>query len=162
AAARVKLLTPQAMLPRLKQGLDLLASTGRDRTDRQRTLRGAIAWSYDLLHEGMQRLFVRCAVFVGGAQLEQLQAVCGDAAGIGARDGVGSRPPLRSLARTPSSACARSGRSAGSSPGWAISPCSRTTVRRWPSRARSGIRRRSRLLRTTSRSRTRSRPTTWS
>src|SRR4029077_7627760 len=42
AAARVKLLTPQAMLPRLKQGLDLLASPSRDRTDRQRTLRGAI------------------------------------------------------------------------------------------------------------------------
>jgi len=74
AAARVKLLTPQAMLPRLKQGLDLLASSGRDRTDRQRTLRGAIAWSYDLLDAGMQRLFARSAVFVGGAQLEQLVA----------------------------------------------------------------------------------------
>src|SRR5207253_9915709 len=77
AAARVKLLTPQAMLPRLKQGLDLLVSTAADRTDRQRTLRGAIAWSYDLLDGGLKRLFARSAVFVSGAQLEELEAVCG-------------------------------------------------------------------------------------
>ena len=83
AAARVKLLTPQAMLPRLKQGLDLLASGARDRTDRQRTLRGAIAWSYDLLDPGMQRLFARCAVFVGGAQLDELEVVCGPAGELG-------------------------------------------------------------------------------
>ena len=83
AAARVKLLTPQAMLPRLKQSLDLLASTARDRTDRQRTLRGAIAWSYDLLDDGLKVLFARSAVFVGGARLEQLEAVCGPAADLG-------------------------------------------------------------------------------
>ncbi|HEX6062560.1 MAG TPA: adenylate/guanylate cyclase domain-containing protein, partial [Candidatus Limnocylindria bacterium] len=83
AAARVKLLTPQAMLPRLAKGLDLLASSAPDRTDRQRTLRGAIAWSYDLLDEGMRRLFARCAVFVAGAQLEQLEQVCGPASAIG-------------------------------------------------------------------------------
>ena len=83
AAARVKMLTPQAMLPRLRQGLDLLASTARDRTDRQRTLRGAIAWSYDLLDDGLKRLFARCAVFVNGARLEELEAICGPAAEIG-------------------------------------------------------------------------------
>ena len=83
AAARVKILTPQAMLPRLKSGLGLLASTSPDRTDRQRTLRGAIGWSYDLLDDGMQRLFRRCGVFVGGAGLDQLEAVCGPAAEIG-------------------------------------------------------------------------------
>jgi predicted ATPase/class 3 adenylate cyclase len=83
AAARMKLLTPQAMLPRLKRGLDLLASSSVERTDRQRTLRGAIAWSYDLLDPGMQRLFARYAIFVGGAQLEQLEAVCGPAGDIG-------------------------------------------------------------------------------
>jgi predicted ATPase/class 3 adenylate cyclase len=82
AAARVKLLSPQAMLPRLKQGLDLLASTSPDRTDRQRTLRGAIAWSYDLLDAGLQRLFARSGVFVGGAMLEQLESVCGPASEI--------------------------------------------------------------------------------
>jgi len=91
AAARVKLLSPQAMLPRLRQGLDLLASTAADRTDRQRTLRGAIGWSYDLLDEGMQRLFRRCGVFVGGAAIEQLEAVCGPDAEIGRSvfDGIG-------------------------------------------------------------------------
>ncbi len=83
AAARIKLLTPQAMLPRLMKGLDLLASSSPDRTDRQRTLRGAIAWSYDLLDEGLQRLFSRCAVFVNGAQLEELEAVCGPSSELG-------------------------------------------------------------------------------
>jgi len=83
AAARVKLLAPQAMLPRLRKGLDLLASASPDRTDRQRTLRGAIAWSYDLLDEGLKRLFVRSGVFVGGAMLDQLEAVCGPASEIG-------------------------------------------------------------------------------
>ena len=83
AAARIKILTPQAMLPRLRQGLDLLSSPGRDRTDRQRTLRGAIAWSYDLLDDGMKRLFARCAVFVGGANLDELESVCGPIGDIG-------------------------------------------------------------------------------
>jgi len=83
AAARTKLLSPQAMLPRLKKGLDLLASASPDRTDRQRTLRGAIAWSYDLLDDGLKRLFARCGVFVAGAMLDQLEAVCGPAREIG-------------------------------------------------------------------------------
>ena len=91
AAARIKMLTPQAMLPRLRKGLDLLASGSRDRTDRQRTLRGAIAWSHDLLDDGQKRLFARCAVFVGGAYLEELEAVCGPADEVGREvlDGVG-------------------------------------------------------------------------
>ncbi|MEP6693306.1 MAG: hypothetical protein ABJB39_01525, partial [Chloroflexota bacterium] len=83
AAARVKLLSPQAMLPRLKKGLDLLASSSPDRTDRQRTLRGAIAWSYDLLDDGLKRLFARGGVFVAGSMLEQLEAVCGPAGEVG-------------------------------------------------------------------------------
>jgi predicted ATPase/class 3 adenylate cyclase len=83
AAARVKLLSPQAMLPRLRKGIDLLASSSPDRTDRQRTLRGAIAWSYDLLDEGLRRFFGRSAVFVGGAMLGQLEPVCGPASEIG-------------------------------------------------------------------------------
>ena len=83
AAARVKVLSPQAMLPRLRQGLDLLASTAVDRTDRQRTLRGAIGWSYDLLDDGMKRLFRRNGVFVAGAALEQVEEVCGPEDAIG-------------------------------------------------------------------------------
>jgi predicted ATPase/class 3 adenylate cyclase len=83
AAARVKLLAPQAMLPRLRKGLDLLASSAPDRTDRQRTLRGAIAWSYDLLDDGLRRLFARSGVFVSGAMLEQIDQVCGPANELG-------------------------------------------------------------------------------
>ena len=77
AAARVKVLTPQAMLPKLRQGLDMLASTGRDLPERQRTLRGAIAWSWDLLSDGEKRLFAHLAVFVAGAMLQQIEEVNG-------------------------------------------------------------------------------------
>jgi class 3 adenylate cyclase len=52
AAARVRLLTPQAMLDRLGQRLTLLTSGPRDLPSRQPTLRGAIDWSYELLSEG--------------------------------------------------------------------------------------------------------------
>src|SRR5437764_406183 len=79
AAARVKVLTPQAMLPKLRQGLDVLASTARDLPERQRTLNGAIAWSWDLLNDSEKRLFGRLAVFVAGAMLPEIEAVSGDA-----------------------------------------------------------------------------------
>ena len=83
AAARVKVLTPQAMLPKLRQGLDVLASTARDLPERQRTLRGAIAWSWDLLSEAERKLFTRLAVFVAGGMLPQVEEVCGPASEIG-------------------------------------------------------------------------------
>jgi predicted ATPase len=79
AAARVKVLTPQAMLPKLRQGLDVLASTARDLPERQRTLRGAIEWSWNLLNEHERRLFTRLGVFVAGAMLPQIERVSGDA-----------------------------------------------------------------------------------
>jgi predicted ATPase/class 3 adenylate cyclase len=83
AAARIKLLSPQQMLPRLEQRLDLLAGGARDLPDRQRTLRGAIDWSYDLLDEAHRRLFARFSLFVGGASLEAAEAVCGPAGELG-------------------------------------------------------------------------------
>jgi predicted ATPase len=83
AAARVKVLTPQSMLPKLREGLDMLASTGRDLPERQRTLRGAIAWSWDLLKDAEKRLFTRLAVFVGGAMLPQIEEICGPAKDLG-------------------------------------------------------------------------------
>jgi predicted ATPase/class 3 adenylate cyclase len=91
AAARIKLLTPQQMLPRLEQRLDLLAGGARDLPDRQRTLRGAIDWSYDLLDEAHRRLFGRFSVFVGGATLEAAEAVCGPAPelGLDVLEGIG-------------------------------------------------------------------------
>src|SRR5438128_1682053 len=66
AAARIKLLPPQALLARLERRLMLLTGGMRDLPARQQTLRGAIAWSYDLLEAGQQALFRRLAVFVGG------------------------------------------------------------------------------------------------
>ncbi len=78
AAARVKLLNPQAMLPRLESRLALLGSGGsRDLPARQQTLRGAIDWSYGLLDEPGRCLFARASVFSGGFDLEAAEAICG-------------------------------------------------------------------------------------
>ena len=88
AAARVKVLSPQAILPRLESSLDLLSAGARDLPERQRTLRGAIAWSWDLLTEPQRRLFVRFGVFVGGARLEEAEAVCGPDLGGDVLDGI--------------------------------------------------------------------------
>ena len=83
AAARIKLLAPEAILVRLEHQLAVLAAGSRDLPERQQTLRGAIAWSYDLLGEGERRLLGRLAVFVGGCNLEIAEAVCGPADEIG-------------------------------------------------------------------------------
>jgi predicted ATPase/DNA-binding CsgD family transcriptional regulator len=76
AAARIKLLPPQALLARLGQRLQILTSGARDAPARQQTLRNAIAWSYDLLNAEEQRLFRRLSVFVGGCTLEAAESVC--------------------------------------------------------------------------------------
>ena len=76
AAARVRLFSPAALLARLNQRLALLTGGARDRLARQQTLRGAIAWSYELLAAHEQRLFRRLAVFQGGRSLDAIAAVC--------------------------------------------------------------------------------------
>lgn len=76
AAARLNLLTPQAMLSRLAKRLDVLADGPRDQPERHHTLRAAIAWSYDLLHPEEQAVFRRIAVFAGGWTLDAAEAVC--------------------------------------------------------------------------------------
>jgi predicted ATPase/class 3 adenylate cyclase len=78
AAARVRVLTPQAILDRLSDRLGLLSGGARDLPARQQTLRGAIAWSHDLLDEMDRRAFARISVFAGGATLEQIEEVCFD------------------------------------------------------------------------------------
>ena len=75
AAARIKLLPPEALLARLEQRLPLLSGGARDAPDRQQTMRDAIAWSHDLLTEAEQALFRRLAVFAGGFTLEAAAAV---------------------------------------------------------------------------------------
>jgi predicted ATPase/class 3 adenylate cyclase len=92
AAARTKILSPEAMLKRLEDRLSLAAPTRRDLPQRQQTLRGAIAWSDDLLEEEERRLFARLSVFVGGFTLESAEDVCnpGGELGIDTLDGLAS------------------------------------------------------------------------
>jgi predicted ATPase/class 3 adenylate cyclase len=78
AAARVRILPPAAILDRLGDRLQLLSGGGANLPARQQTLRGAIAWSHDMLDEADARLFAGFSVFVGGAGIEEVEAVCGD------------------------------------------------------------------------------------
>ncbi len=92
AAARIKTLPPAAMLGRLENRLQILTGGARDLPVRQQTLRGAIAWSHDLLAEPEQRLFRRIAAFVGSGTFEAVEAVA-DARqdlGIDVIDGIDS------------------------------------------------------------------------
>jgi predicted ATPase/serine/threonine protein kinase/DNA-binding CsgD family transcriptional regulator len=75
AAARIKLLPPQALLGRLEHRLQVLTSGARDAPLRQQTLRNTLAWSYDLLDVKEQRLFRRLSVFVRGYTLEAVEGL---------------------------------------------------------------------------------------
>ncbi len=88
AAARIKLLPPQALLARLGQRLVVLTGGAKDVPARQQTLRNTIEWSYQLLDAQEQQLFRRLSAFVGGCTLEAIEAICdaldnNNAAGIG-------------------------------------------------------------------------------
>ena len=86
AAARTRFLPAAAVSARLGRPLDLQSAL-RDTPERHRTLREAIAWSYELLSIDQQAVFRRMAVFAGGCSLEAAQAVCGPTTSIGA-DGI--------------------------------------------------------------------------
>ena len=92
AAARMGTLSVEQISGRLEHSLGLLS--GRDRTapERQRTLRGALDWSYELLEEEERELFGRLSVFAGGFTLEAAEAVC-------AGEGVESEHVLDLLSR---------------------------------------------------------------
>jgi predicted ATPase/class 3 adenylate cyclase len=91
-AARVRILSPQALLGRLSQRLALLTGGARDAPARQRTLRDTIEWSYGLLSAGEQRLFARLSVFLGGGTIEAAEAVCDPVAelDVAVFDGIAS------------------------------------------------------------------------
>ena len=90
AAVRVNVLSPQAMLPRLDERLSLLTSGPRSLPERQRTLRGAIDWSYQLLEDPERRLLAQLSAFLGGGTLEAIEAVCGSVLGAPLLDLLGS------------------------------------------------------------------------
>jgi predicted ATPase/DNA-binding CsgD family transcriptional regulator len=75
AAARIKLLPPQALLGRLEHRLDVLTGGAQDLPARQQTLRNTLQWSYDLLNAEEQHLFRWLSVFVGGFTLEAATTV---------------------------------------------------------------------------------------
>ncbi len=75
AAARLKVLTPEALLTRLARRLTVLTGGARDLPARQQTLRAAIGWSYDLLTPEEQAVFRRLAVFAGGCTIEASEFV---------------------------------------------------------------------------------------
>src|SRR2546421_1113809 len=76
AAARSKLLPPEALLRRLQHRLQILTSGARDVPARQQTLRNTLQWSYDLLTEQEQHLFCWLSIFVGGCTIEAAEVVC--------------------------------------------------------------------------------------
>jgi predicted ATPase/DNA-binding CsgD family transcriptional regulator len=78
AAARTNALSPSLLLDRLTLQLPLLTRGPADAPSRLRTMRNAIAWSYDLLPAAEQRLFRSLAVFVGGFTLEAAEEVTAD------------------------------------------------------------------------------------
>ena len=144
AAARVRLLTPQAMLTRLERRLPLLTQGAQDLPARQRTLRDTIAWSYDLLTPDEQALFRRLAIFVGGCTLESAEAAA--TADVGDRrwglivdevlDGMDSLLSKNLLRRMPGPAIRRASRCwrrsastawSGSRPKASCTPCAAGT-----------------------------------
>lgn len=88
AAARIKVLSPQAILTRLSDQLKLLTGGARDLPARQQTLRSAMEWSYNLLNPDEQVLFARFSVFAGGFTLEAAEAVCGSEDNLDILDGL--------------------------------------------------------------------------
>ncbi|MFZ4660540.1 MAG: ATP-binding protein, partial [Caldilineaceae bacterium] len=75
-AARIQMLSPARLLERLNHRLVFMSNSLRDSPAHQQTLYHAILWSYELLSQDEQTLFMRLAVFAGGFTLEAAEAIC--------------------------------------------------------------------------------------
>jgi predicted ATPase/class 3 adenylate cyclase len=75
-AARIRLMSPEAMLTRMADPLELASGGSRHAASRQQALRSTIDWSFDLLSDLQQRTFVRLGVFVGTFTIEAAERVC--------------------------------------------------------------------------------------
>ncbi len=76
AAARIKIFSPEALLRRLNNNLDILKSNAPKQPDRHRTLRNAIDWSYGLLAPEEKTLFRRLSIFSGGCTIDAAEEIC--------------------------------------------------------------------------------------
>jgi predicted ATPase len=76
AAARARLLPPEALAARLDRRFSVLTGGSRDLPERQRTMRNTLDWSFDLLSAGEQELLARLGVFAGPFSLQAAEAVC--------------------------------------------------------------------------------------
>jgi predicted ATPase/DNA-binding CsgD family transcriptional regulator len=90
AAARLKLFSPQVLLGQLESRFTALRGGLRDLPPRQQTLRGAIAWSYELLDGAEKTLFARLSVFQGGRSIDAVDKVCSHDLPIDVLDGLES------------------------------------------------------------------------
>jgi predicted ATPase/transcriptional regulator with XRE-family HTH domain len=93
AAARIRLLSPPEIQIRLESRLSILTGGPRNLPARQRTLRAAIDWSFNLLSEGEQTLFARLGVFLGGCTVSAAEAIC-NSDHVQRDPSTGSRQPL--------------------------------------------------------------------
>lgn len=75
AAARIKILSPDALLALLSRSLKLLTAGPRDLPVRHQTMRNTVAWSDDLLDEPARILLRRLGIFAGGCTLAAATAV---------------------------------------------------------------------------------------
>jgi predicted ATPase/DNA-binding CsgD family transcriptional regulator len=78
AAARTRVLTVEQITEKLEDPLGLLSTGSRTAAARHKTLRATLSWSYDLLSEAERALFRGLSVFVGGWDLEAVEAVGSD------------------------------------------------------------------------------------
>jgi predicted ATPase/DNA-binding CsgD family transcriptional regulator len=109
AAARVRLLSPAEIVPRLARPFELLTGGPVDRPPRHRTLGATISWSLALLDGGARTMFARLGVFAGGFTVEAAEAVAGDPGAAGVIDalaalidhGLVQRPVETGLASRP-------------------------------------------------------------